>query len=117
VGIKEFAEADFKPTEFEERNGMTRILGESGYYQDHISRIPAGSELPERIAILASIASAGISLPFSKLTPSGLFFPVEDIDSGLLVTLLDCWGQHYSIKTGRCFCACVWRARGRQYCV
>jgi len=102
VGIKELAEADLRPTEFEERRGITRISVELGYVQVHISRIPAESLDQERFTVLSLIAGVGINMRFPKLTPSGLLFLVREENACLLNKCLERWGKHSSIKTRRC---------------
>jgi len=87
-------------TEFEKRRGVSRVEVRHGFAQVHVSRIP-DDVMAVRLKVLAAVASAGISIDFLKLTPSGMSFIVPGQDGDVLQTALEPLGVHFSIRHDR----------------
>ncbi|MDX2064846.1 MAG: hypothetical protein SFX74_03785 [Fimbriimonadaceae bacterium] len=66
-----------RETEFEKRRGISRMEIRHGFAQVHVLSI-AGETHAGRLAVLAAIARAEISIDFLKLTPSGLSFLISN---------------------------------------
>lgn len=64
-------------TEFEKRRGISRVEVRDGYAQVHVSNL-AEPVAASRLAALAAVSEAGLSLDFLKLTPRGLSFLVRE---------------------------------------
>jgi aspartokinase len=87
-------------TEFEKRRGVSRVEVRHGFAQIHVSRIPS-DVMSERLRILEKVATAGISIDFLKLTPSGMSFLVPEQTAELLEQTLQSCGDHFSIRHDR----------------
>lgn len=70
-------------TEFEKRRGVRRIEIRRGFAQLHVSDL-GGDVASERLRVLRTVADAGMSIDFLKLTPTGLSFLVPNPTAGSL---------------------------------
>jgi len=92
-------------TAFERPRGVSRIETRDGYAQVHISELTQPNV--DRLAALRAVASAGVSIDFVKLTPSGLSFIVAQSQADRVTEALSpSLGQapgspHFHLRQGR----------------
>ena len=87
-------------TSFEKPRGVSRVEVRHGFAQVHVSGI-VGDLMTERLAVLAAVADAGISLDFLKLTQSGLSFLVPQDKSSVVETALQPLELHFTVRDAR----------------
>ncbi len=87
-------------TEFEKRRGVSRVEVRNGFAQVHVSRVME-ELMPQRLRVLAAVASVGISIDFLKLTPSGMSFLVPEQDANAVESALSPLGVHFSVRHDR----------------
>jgi len=87
-------------TEFEKRRGVSAVIARHGFAQVHISEL-SGPIMEARLGLLKSIANAGLSLDFLKLTPTGFSFLVPEEKADTVSTVMASSGTTYSVRKGR----------------
>ncbi len=87
-------------TIFEKQRGISHVEARHGYAQVHVSRIE-NRVMEERLRILDAVATAGISMDFLKLTPTGMSFMVREENSATVEQVLGNTGAHFSVRNGR----------------
>lgn len=92
----------FSPTEteFEKPRGVSRVEVRDGYAQVHLSEL-AGEPVQARLKVLESVAAAGISIDFLKLTPGGMSFVVSEEQAGPLADALATSDLKHDIRKPR----------------
>ncbi|HEY0867966.1 MAG TPA: hypothetical protein VGE01_11330 [Fimbriimonas sp.] len=88
-------------TEFEKPRGVSRIETRDGYSQVHVTHLPAGATMAERMRVLGNVGKADVSIDFLKLTPDGLSFLVpQDCTEQIERVLQDC-GVDFEVRRDR----------------
>lgn len=88
-------------TAFEKQRGIGQIEVRNGFAQVHISRLEEPIH-ENRIKVLKSVAEAGVSVDFLKLTPSGLSFVISEGNSADVESALAPLQVRHSIRKDRC---------------
>ncbi len=98
----EFAAVIQQPneTEFEKRRGVSRIEMRRDLVLAEVAPI-SDPLTPSRLNVLSTVARAGISLDFLKLTAAGLSFLVRLADADRLEAALAECGQPYHVLRNR----------------
>lgn len=89
-----------KETEFEKRRGVSRLEVRHGFAQVHVSQID-GDVMQGRLYVLQTVADAGISLDFLKLSPSGMSFLVPEDKSEAVHNAISACNVHFTIRQSR----------------
>jgi aspartate kinase len=90
-----------RETAFEKQRGISQVDVRGGYAQVHVSRLSEPIH-DNRLRVLKSVAEAGVSVDFLKLTPSGLSFVIADANSGEVDHALKPLNLHHTIRKDRC---------------
>ncbi|MGV3617558.1 MAG: hypothetical protein ACO1SV_19710 [Fimbriimonas sp.] len=92
----------FNPTEteFEKPRGVSRVEVRDGYAQAHVRDL-MGDTTQARLLVLQTVAAAGISIDFLKLTPSGMSFLVSEEQASPLGEALTTAGVPHDIHQPR----------------
>lgn len=88
-------------TAFEKQRGISQIEVRSGFAQVHISQLSEPLH-DNRLIVLKSVAEAGVSVDFLKLTPSGLSFVITEANCSDIERALDPLGFKHTIRKDRC---------------
>jgi aspartokinase len=86
-------------TAFEKQRGVSQIERRDGFCQVHVTDLGA-PVMASRIAVLRAVSSAGVSLDFLKLTPTGLSFLVRQEDRTAIEQAMPS-GANYSLQNDR----------------
>ena len=89
-----------RETAFERPRGVCEVELRQGYAQVHVSRL-CEPLMDERLRVLHSVAQAGISLDFLKLTPSGISFLVPEEKAESISSALEPTGVRFSVRGRR----------------
>jgi aspartate kinase len=90
-----------RETAFEKQRGISQVEVRGGYAQVHVSRLSEPIH-DNRLRVLKSVAEAGVSVDFLKLTPSGLSFVIADANSPDVERALEPLNVHFTIRNDRC---------------
>lgn len=87
-------------TGFEKTRGVSRVEVKSGFAQVHVRELTEPI-MDARLSVLKSIANAGISIDFLKLTPDGLSCIITEAQSEKAAEALKSANVEYAVATGR----------------
>jgi aspartokinase len=87
-------------TSFEKPRGVSRVEARHGFAQVHVQRLPGMLE-EARLRVLQTIADAGISIDFLKLTQRGLSFLVAEEKSAEVENALSALGWESTLTRDR----------------
>lgn len=90
-----------RETAFEKQRGISQVEVRGGYAQVHVSRLEEPIH-DNRLRVLKSVAEAGVSVDFLKLTPSGLSFVIADANSSDVDRALQPLNIRHTIRKDRC---------------
>ncbi|MBS1722231.1 MAG: hypothetical protein JSS66_04405 [Armatimonadetes bacterium] len=88
-------------TEFEKPRGINRVEIRRGYCTAHVTGLQ-GEISEARVGVLKTIAEAGISIDFLKLTQGGLSFVAPEGMQEQVAQVLESAKVPFDIKGGRC---------------
>jgi aspartate kinase len=95
-----FSPSQISETDFEKQRGISRVEVRTGLTQVHVLDLKSPIA-KSRLKVLDAVSSAGISLDFLKLTPTGLSFIVPADNTELISATLNKEGIANQLATGR----------------